>query len=175
MVKPNAAHQALARLDAAWQGKLLIVTQNVDDLHERGGGAKRLVHMHGELLRARCTACQTSVEWAGELIDAPPCPSCGVAALRPDIVWFGEMPYHLQEIDQMLAQCELFVSIGTSGSVYPAAGYVAAARRVGAHCLEINLQPSEVSRVFHECRYGSAAKLVPEWVNSLLKLKQNTP
>jgi NAD-dependent deacetylase len=174
-VKPNAAHLALARLDDEWQGKLLIVTQNVDDLHERNGGAKRLVHMHGELLRARCAACQASVEWATALVDTPPCPGCGVAALRPDIVWFGEMPYHLEAIDRAMAQCELFVSIGTSGSVYPAAGYVDAAKQVGAHCLEINLQPSEISRFFHERRYGLAGNLVPIWVDSLLKLQQNTP
>lgn len=174
-VAPNSAHLALARLDAEWRGKLLIVTQNVDDLHERNSGATRLVHMHGELLRARCTACQATLEWTADLIDQPPCPACGVEALRPDIVWFGEMPYHLAEIDRAIGQCDLFVSIGTSGSVYPAAGYVAAAKRIGAHCLEINLQPSEISQFFHERRHGRAGNLVPFFVDNLLKLQQNSP
>ena len=118
---------------------------------------------------------KAGLEWAGALIDQPPCPACGVAALRPDIVWFGEMPYQLRAIDRAIGQCELFVAIGTSGSVYPAAGYVEAARRVGAHCLEINLQPTEISRYFHDRRYGRAGDLVPEWVDNLLKMQQNTP
>ncbi len=120
---PNAAHEALARLDAEWPGELLIVTQNVDDLHERAG-AKRLIHMHGEHLNAWCTGCDTHVPWTGPLLDRPGCPACGVAGLlRPDIVWFGEMPYRMEEIYRALNRADLFVSIGTSGAVYPAAGF----------------------------------------------------
>jgi NAD-dependent deacetylase len=125
--EPNPAHFALGRLDAEWPGELLIVTQNVDDLHERGG-AKRLIHMHGEHLNAWCTACGVRSPWRSTLAGRPPCPQCGARALRPDVVWFGEMPYRMDEIDAALARCDLFVSIGTSGAVYPAAGYVRAAR-----------------------------------------------
>ena len=127
-VEPNAAHRALARLDAEWPGELLIVTQNVDDLHERAG-AKRLLHMHGELNSAWCRACDARMGWAGEMGHGPACPECGVAGrLRPDIVWFGEMPYEMERIDRALMDADLFVSIGTSGNVYPAAGFVQTAR-----------------------------------------------
>jgi len=165
--EPNAAHHALARLDAEWPGALLIVTQNVDDLHERAG-AKRLIHMHGEHLNAWCTACDTRSRWRGTLIERPPCPRCGEAALRPDVVWFGEMPYRMDEIDAALRDCDLFVSIGTSGAVYPAAGYVQTARYVGAHCLELNLEPSQGSVMFHESQMGRAGDLVPAWVDEVL-------
>src|SRR3954447_15623245 len=119
-VEPNAAHRALARLEAAVGDDLLVVTQNVDDLHERGGST-RLVHMHGRLRAARCVACGSRVEWHGQLGHLPPCPACGARALRPDVVWFGEMPYDLDVIFGALDQAELFVSIGTSGAVFPAA------------------------------------------------------
>jgi NAD-dependent deacetylase len=165
---PNAAHAALARLDAAWPGELLIVTQNVDDLHERAG-ARRLIHMHGEHLSAWCTACDARTPWRATLGDRPPCPSCGVPSLRPDVVWFGEMPYRMDEIDAALMNCDLFVSIGTSGAVYPAAGYVRAARAYGARTLELNLEPSQGSFAFRENRYGKAGELVPEWVGEILK------
>lgn len=164
---PNAAHQALARLDADWDGDLLIITQNVDDLHERAG-AKRLLHMHGALLSAWCTACDARHDWAVSLIDRPPCPSCAAPHLRPDIVWFGEMPYHMAEIDRALSQCDLFVSIGTSGAVYPAAGFVQTARHFGARTLELNLDPSQGSILFHEARMGRATNLVPAWVDEVL-------
>jgi len=127
--EPNAAHRALACLDSAWPGELTIVTQNVDDLHERAG-AKRLIHMHGEHLSAWCTTCDSRMRWTGTLQDRPACPVCGTHSLRPDIVWFGEMPYRMGEIDAALRDCDLFVSIGTSGAVYPAAGYVQTARYV---------------------------------------------
>lgn len=166
--QPNPAHFALGRLDAEWPGELLIVTQNVDDLHERGG-AKRLIHMHGEHLNAWCTACGERSPWRAMLADRPPCPQCDARALRPDVVWFGEMPYRMDEIDAALARCDLFVSIGTSGAVYPAAGYVRTARFVGAHCLEINLEPSQGSGVFDENRYGKAGELVPAWVEEVLR------
>jgi NAD-dependent deacetylase len=126
---PNAAHLALGRLDTAWKrGELLIVTQNIDDLHERGGAA-RVLHMHGEALSAWCTNCDARHRWMGTLRDNPPCPACGQVALRPDIVWFGEMPYQMERIYRAIAGCDLFVSIGTSGAVYPAAGLVR--RRAG--------------------------------------------
>jgi NAD-dependent deacetylase len=165
--EPNPAHWALAALDAQWRGGLLIVTQNVDDLHERAG-AKRLIHMHGEHLNAWCTACDAKPVWRSTLADRPPCPVCGVAALRPDVVWFGEMPYRMDEIEAALARCDLFVSIGTSGAVYPAAGYVRAARHYGARTIELNLDPSQGSIHFHESRMGKASDLVPVWVEEML-------
>ena len=167
-VEPNPAHLALARLDDAWEGELLIVTQNVDDLHERGG-ARRLLHMHGELKRALCQACGGSHAWEGDLSGDHSCPGCAAPGeLRPDIVWFGEMPYHMETIDAALRRADLFVSIGTSGVVYPAAGFVALARRAGARCLEINLDASEGSGLFHESRRGRAGEFVPAWVDELL-------
>ena len=165
---PNAAHAALARLDQRWDGDLLIVTQNVDDLHERAG-ARRLRHMHGELLSAWCQACDARSAWDAPLSDRPACPACGVAALRPDIVWFGEMPYHMDDIEAALRRCDLFVSIGTSGAVYPAAGFVQTARHYGARTLELNLDPSQGSILFHECRIGRASDLVPIFVEDMLR------
>ena len=168
-VEPNAAHRALARLDSAWPGDLLIVTQNVDDLHERAG-AKRVLHMHGELLSAWCLACDRRSAWEGRLSDDPPCPACGRAGtLRPDIVWFGEMPYEMDRIDAALRAADLFVSIGTSGAVYPAAGFVQTARYAGARTLEINLEPSLGSVWFDEVRIGRAGERVPEWVAEVLE------
>ncbi len=164
---PNAAHQALASLDAAWDGELLIVTQNVDDLHERAG-AKRVLHMHGEHLLAWCTACDVRSPWRENLIDRPPCPSCGAHALRPDVVWFGEMPYRMDEIYAALREADLFVSIGTSGAVYPAAGFVRNARDLGARTLELNLEPSQGSAWFSDARYGPATEVVPAWVDEML-------
>jgi NAD-dependent deacetylase len=165
--QPNAAHEALGRLDAEWPGELLIVTQNVDDLHERGG-ARRLLHMHGEHLLAWCTACDTRSPWTAPLLDRPPCPQCGARSLRPDVVWFGEMPYHMDAINHALRQADLFVSIGTSGAVYPAAGFVRTARALGAHTLELNLEAGQGSSWFHESRLGPATELVPAWVDEIL-------
>ena len=168
-VAPNAAHLALARLDAEWPGELLIVTQNVDDLHERAG-AKRILHMHGELRSAWCLACDARSRWEEDLGDHPPCPSCGVAGrLRPDIVWFGEMPYAMEAIDAALMNADLFVSIGTSGAVYPAAGFVQTARYRGAETLEMNLEQSLGSFHFDESRTGRAGDLVPQWVEEMLR------
>lgn len=167
-VQPNAAHLALAKLDAEWPGELLLVTQNVDDLHERGG-AKRLIHMHGEHLNTWCTACDARTPWTGPLLDRPACPACGaVGTLRPDIVWFGEMPYRMDEIYHALNRADLFVSIGTSGAVYPAAGFVREARQAGARTLELNMEPSQGSHWFGEARHGPAGTLVPEWVEEVL-------
>jgi NAD-dependent deacetylase len=167
-VAPNAAHRALARLDRQWPGELLLVTQNVDDLHERGG-AKRLLHMHGELKRALCTACGAAPAWNAPLSGNPACPRCTATGhLRPDIVWFGEMPYHMEAIEAAIEACDLFVSIGTSGAVYPAAGFVGWARAAGAQTLEINLDPSAGTPMFDTARHGPAGTLVPEWVAQIL-------
>jgi len=168
-VEPNAAHRALARLDAEWPGELLIVTQNVDDLHERAG-AKRMLHMHGELQSALCEICEARMRWTGPMIDRPGCPDCGAArGLRPDIVFFGEIPYQMDLIEKALAKADLFVSIGTSGAVYPAAGFVQTARHYGAQTLELNLEPSAGSYFFEESRIGPASRLVAEWVDDVLR------
>jgi len=165
--QPNLAHAALARLDAEWQGDLLIVTQNVDDLHERAG-ARRVLHMHGQHHTAWCTACDSRPPWSGPLIDRPACPECGEAALRPDVVWFGEVPYRMDEIAAALREADLFVSIGTSGAVYPAAGFVRNARQFGAATLELNLEPSQGSHWFDDSRHGPASEIVPAWVEEML-------
>lgn len=166
-VEPNAAHRALARLERKFHGDLLLVTQNVDDLHERGG-CDDVLHMHGELTSALCAACDHRREWRGPLPSASRCPACGEAALRPDIVFFGEMPYQMERIEQALMECDLFVSIGTSGAVYPAAGFVRTARHFGARTLELNLDPSAGSFYFEESRMGPASELVPLWVEQIL-------
>ena len=167
-VEPNAAHRVIARLDAEWPGDLLIVTQNVDDLHERAG-AKRLLHMHGELLSGWCLRCNERFSWATEMGEDAGCPSCATIGLvRPDIVWFGEMPYDMERIETALMGCDLFVSIGTSGAVYPAAGFVQTAKYRGARTVEINLEPSQGSLLFDERRYGMASVEVPQWVDQIL-------
>ncbi len=165
-VEPNPAHHALARLEREFSGELLLVTQNVDDLHERAGASP--LHMHGELLSALCAICEARHPWTGTLIEGPPCPACKAKALRPDVVWFGEMPYQMDRIYRALASCDLFVSIGTSGAVYPAAGFVQEAKGHGAQTLELNLEPSEGSHWFDESRHGKAGELVPEWVAEIL-------
>ena len=165
--QPNPAHEALARLDRDWDGELLIVTQNVDDLHERAG-AGRVLHMHGTHLNAWCTACDARTPWTSPMIDRPACPECGARSLRPDVVWFGEMPYEMDRIHTALRQADLFVSIGTSGAVYPAAGFVQEARAMRVRTLELNLEASQGSRWFHETRQGPASQLVPQWVDEVL-------
>ena len=167
-IGPNAAHLALARLDAEWPGELLLVTQNVDDLHERAG-SKRLLHMHGELKSGWCLACDQRFAWNGAMGEGASCPSCErTGRVRPDIVWFGEMPYEMERIDEALRRCDLFVSIGTSGAVYPAAGFVQTARYCRAETLELNLEPSQGSTFFDESRIGKAGELVPAWVEEVL-------
>lgn len=167
-VAPNPAHVALARLEVAWDGPFLLVTQNVDDLHERAG-SRKLLHMHGELLRARCSLCDWADRWTGDLLGVA-CPACGrLPALRPDVVWFEEIPLGLEQIEAALQRCELFVAIGTSGQVWPAAGFVERARGAGAHTIELNLEPSEVSGCFAERRLGPASRIVPAWVEELLE------
>ena len=167
-VEPNAAHKALARLDAEWPGELLLITQNVDDLHERAGST-RLLHMHGELAKGWCLACDGRFGWTEDMGEGAVCSLCGTSGrVRPDIVWFGEMPYDMDGIDEALRNADLFVSIGTSGAVYPAAGFVQTARYCGAQTLEMNLDPSLGSSFFDESRIGPAGKLVPEWVDEVL-------
>jgi NAD-dependent deacetylase len=170
--QPNAAHEALARLEAEWEGELLIVTQNVDDLHERAtgklGGANSVLHMHGTHLNAWCTSCDMRSPWTATLIERPPCPVCQARSLRPDVVWFGEMPYRMDDIYAALREADLFVSIGTSGAVYPAAGFVRDARELGARTLELNLERSQGSSWFHESRLGPASEVVPAWVEEML-------
>jgi NAD-dependent deacetylase len=168
---PNAAHVALARLGEALaerRGRLTLVTQNVDDLHERAG-ARDVIHMHGELLRARCAACLQTLTWTADIAPEAACVGCrAVGTLRPDVVWFGEMPLHLDAIGEALIAAELFVSIGTSGAVYPANGLVAAARARGIATLELNLEPSDGADLFDDGRYGPASEVVPAWVAALL-------
>jgi len=166
-VHPNPAHEALARLGAVLGDDLLLVTQNIDDLHERGGSTG-VLHMHGELLSALCAACGRRSRWEGDLAERPPCPGCGACELRPDVVWFGEMPHEMERIYRALAEADLFVSIGTSGAVYPAAGFVIEARTNGARTLELNLQPSDGTDWFAEARQGAAGSLVPAWVDEVL-------
>jgi NAD-dependent deacetylase len=166
-VAPNAAHEALARLDGLWPGEFLLVTQNVDDLHERAG-SRRMVHMHGALRSALCAQCDYRLPWESDLAPGAVCPACQAPRLRPDIVFFGEMPYHMEQIEDAIGRADLFVSIGTSGAVYPAAGFVRMAGRCGASTLEINLDPSEGSGWFDSCRHGPAGLLVPAWVESLI-------
>ena len=169
-IEPNAAHRALARLEAEWPGEVLLVTQNIDDLHERAG-SRNLLHMHGELLKARCGFCGEATEWRGDLGPSDTCMACGtIGKLRPHVVWFGEMPLHMDEIFAALDRCTLFVSIGTSGSVYPAAGFVDHVRAQGrARSLELNLEPSDGASRFAEAAYGPATRVVPAWVEGMLR------
>lgn len=168
-VEPNAAHEALAKLQAEFAGSVTIVTQNVDNLHERGG-ALSVMHMHGELTKVRCRACAEVFEWSGDCTQETSCPSCGrTATLRPHIVWFGEMPFYMDEIADKLRDCDLFISVGTSGNVYPAAGFVASVSSYGrAHTIEVNLEPSEGASMFAEHRHGKAGDLLPQLVDELL-------
>ena len=168
-VEPNAAHHALARLEAEWSSSVLVITQNIDDLHERAG-QKNLVHMHGELLKARCESCKAVHQWTRSIPTDSECPSCNDGArLRPHVVWFGEMPLEMERIEGALKRCRLFISIGTSGAVYPAAGFVMMARRYSkAHTVELNLEASEGSSFFREHHYGPASRVVPAYVNRLL-------
>ena len=165
---PNAAHEALARLEGGYQGKVLIVTQNVDDLHERAG-SRHVWHMHGQLNRALCAACGHRWDAPDRMRPRDPCPTCGTTATRPDVVWFGEMPYLMEAIHQRLQTAGLFVAIGTSGNVYPAADFVRNAAAYGAETLEINLEPSAVISDFDAARHGKATDIVPLWVGEILK------
>lgn len=164
---PNAAHKALARLQRDYAGEVIIVTQNVDSLHEKGG-ATEVLHMHGTLAGALCAACGDRWTAPPEMHKADPCPACGRPQTRPDVVWFGEIPYFMEEIQQHLAQASLFAAIGTSGQVYPAAGFVQEARAARAHTVELNLEPSDIVSAFDETHFGPATQIVPAWVDQLL-------
>lgn len=164
---PNAAHEALARLEAEHTGNVLVVTQNVDDLHERGG-TQNLIHMHGALNAALCGACDHRWPAPMSMVVGEACPACDAPAARPDIVWFGEMPYQMDRTFTALGEADVFAAIGTSGNVYPAAGFVAEAARAGAHTLEINLEPSAVGSQFDEALLGPATQTVTAWVNRIL-------
>lgn len=166
--RPNAAHMALAKLQKNWPGKVLIVTQNVDDLHERGGA--EVIHMHGELKKARCAHSEKIFDWEADMDSATVCPSCKKPGhMRPHIVWFGEMPLYMDAIYHALSACDLFISIGTSGNVYPAAGFVQEARSNGrAHTVELNMEPSLGHSLFAEKIYGPAGKIVPEYIERIV-------
>ena len=167
-VIPNAAHEALANLEAMQPGEVMIATQNIDDLHERAG-SRAVLHMHGELLKARCTACGKVTVWYDDLTGNEGCPICAIEGqLRPHVVWFGEMPRHLDVIYQVLARCKVFVAIGTSGSTEPAASFVEEARRAGAHTVELNLEPSQSASLFAQRIYGPSSQVVSEFVARLL-------
>ncbi|AQU88294.1 NAD-dependent protein deacylase [Komagataeibacter nataicola] len=171
-VHPNAAHKALATLEQAgrngkWPGHLTIITQNIDDLHERAG-SRNVIHMHGELLRLRCTHCHATPVWKTDCYPHTPCPDCGAAGLRPDIVWFGEMPYHMEAIARQLEACDLFVAIGTSGVVYPAAGFVDSVAD-HADTMLFNLEAPAGRSAFDQTILGPATSTVPAWTRDLLE------
>ncbi len=168
-LEPNEAHRALARLERDFAGDVLLVTQNIDDLHERAG-SKNLIHMHGEHRSALCTHCGGRSPWDDDMFLDSPCPDCAmVGHLRPDVVWFGEMPYQMERIYGALRSADLFISIGTSGNVYPAAQFVQEAGRHGAHTIELNLEPSDTFDDFDEAIHGPASRVVPSYVDMLLK------
>lgn len=170
-IAPNAAHIALGELEKKLHGQVTIITQNIDNLHERGG-SHNVIHMHGELLKARCSVSNQVIEQQDDLNMGDLCHCCQIPQqLRPHIVWFGEMPLRMGDIYTALEQADLFISIGTSGVVYPAAGFVHDARMHGAHTIEINLEPSAVESEFAEKRYGKASIEVPRLVEELLALQ----
>ncbi|MFC0281891.1 NAD-dependent deacylase [Falsigemmobacter intermedius] len=165
-VAPNAAHEALAKFSAEFPGKILVITQNVDDLHERAGQSG-LLHMHGELLSLKCTRCDFRQAFSGESHAEMPCPDCGAGRLRPDIVFFGEMPYFMDEIQKALSGCEVLIAIGTSGNVYPAAGFAELARHYGAESWLVNLDPPQNHRDFQRFFQGRAGEQVPLMLDEL--------
>lgn len=165
--QPNAAHRALAKLEREHPGEVVLITQNVDSLHERAG-SEAVIHMHGTLAGALCASC--GHRWVAPLEMQPQdsCPRCAAASTRPDVVWFGEFPYAMNSIEDHLSEASLFVAIGTSAQVYPAANFVEAATRAGAHTIEFNLEPSAMASRFAECRFGPASQTIPSWVAELL-------
>lgn len=166
--KPNAAHLALARLEQAYPGAFTLITQNIDHLHE-AAGSQKLIHMHGDLFSALCGACHQRSRWHGDMTTSSQCPACStIGQLRPDVVWFGEMPYHMDRIYRALGAADLFVAIGTSGHVYPAADFVEEAKHAGARTVELNLEPSETASSFDELVQGRASETVPAFVEGLL-------
>ncbi len=175
-VQPNAAHLALARLEREYPGEVLVITQNIDPLHEMAG-TRNLIHMHGEIARTLCAHCGVRADWGDrDLTVESVCLSCDKpGGMRPDVVWFGETPYRMDDIFEAFTRCDLFISIGTSGTVYPAAGFVAAARQVGAYTLELNLEPSEGVSAFHDAFHGKATEIVPGFVAALLEKANGAP
>jgi len=169
-VRPNAAHEALARLEREYGGEVWSVTQNIDPLHEMAG-ARNLIHMHGEITKALCAECGHREAWGmADITPQTTCPACAtIGRMRPDVVWFGEMPYEMERIFELLEQTDLFVSIGTSGTVYPAAGFVEIAKQAGAWTLELNLEPSEGASLFHHAIQGPATQTVPAFVEQILR------
>ncbi len=167
-VYPNAAHIALAKLEKEFDGEFLLVTQNIDNLHEQGG-SENILHMHGEVLKMRCKQTNQIFDCFGGIEVEDLCDCCGEANnLRPHIVWFGEMPLYMERIASAISHCDLFISIGTSGNVYPAAGFVQTANQAGARTLEINLEQSLVANNFDDGIYGKAGDILPSWVNDFL-------
>ncbi|MBL8628867.1 MAG: NAD-dependent deacylase [Rhodospirillaceae bacterium] len=168
-LEPNAAHKALAELEARWPGEVLVVTQNVDSFHERAG-TTNLIHMHGRHAEARCNHCSHVVPWSGDMSVDVVCEGCAKpGGIRPNVVWFGEMPLQMDRIQAALFECDLFISIGTSGNVYPAAGFVGLMRKMGrGHTVELNLEPSTGASLFAESHYGKATDIVPRYVAALL-------
>ncbi len=168
-IKPNPAHLALARLEAEWPQRVTVVSQNIDNLHE-AAGSRNIIHMHGELLKARCQGCAGVIDWKNDLNQSVVCPLCSVAGLlRPHVVWFGEMPMEMERINRELAECAWFVSIGTSGNVYPAAGFVRQVREYGSGTtVELNLEPTQGAELFDDAIYGPASETVPAFVDRLL-------
>ncbi len=167
-IQPNAAHNALGRLERELEGSVTIITQNIDNLHERGG-SENIIHMHGELLKARCSESNQVIDHNEDIVTGEMCHCCQIPSqMRPHIVWFGEMPLRMGDIYSAIEKADLFISIGTSGVVYPAAGFVHDARMHGAHTIEINLEPSAVESEFEEKRYGKASIEVPKLVDELL-------
>lgn len=169
-VQPNPAHKALGELQDDWSGDVTIVTQNIDNLHERGG-SKNVIHMHGEILRSFCIFCRNKFDQSVDSSVDSICPACSkTAGVRPDIVWFGEMPYHMERIERRLSECDLFLSIGTSGNVYPAAGFVRLASYSDAKTIEINLEPSLNAHEFTHGIYGKAGEILPAFIEKILAL-----
>lgn len=165
-VKPNAAHRAIASWQQRHPNSISLITQNVDNLHERAGSVE-LIHMHGELLKARCLHCHTVHEWHAELDATSQCPECGLnQCLRPDIVWFGEMPKAMEDIERKVLTCDLFIAVGTSALVYPAAGLSTLARQAGALTLEVNLQSTVASSAFDFRLTGSAGQTLPRFIET---------
>jgi NAD-dependent deacetylase len=174
-IQPNPAHIALAELEAALGENFLLITQNVDNLHERAG-SQRLLHMHGELLKVQCQHTGQVYDFDGEITVQSTCRCCQkTQSLRPHIVWFGEMPLHMDEIEDAISQCDIFLSIGTSGNVYPAAGFVRLANYAGAETIEINLEPAANQSAFSTHIYGSAGESVPSWVQRFISEHATSP
>ena len=167
-VAPNPAHEALARLEREWRGGFTLITQNIDNLHERAG-SQALIHMHGEMMKIRCAECETVTPYDDDLSFDLACRACGESGrMRPHVVWFGEMPLEMEGIYAALQEADLFVAIGTSGAVYPAAGFAAEAQAMGARTLDLNLEDSDITPLFDAVRRGPAGAVVPEWVEELL-------